>query len=498
MKKIALNPTDLGTINKYLVGGAAVGGGAALVTSLMNYINTLKDEAAGKNVHDDNTLVVNLADPNRKKQPVAAPAVKMAAAQEQPSLLRGGIALAGGALSGVGAYQLVRHMYQTMKKNRLESDLGNSQQMYLRLLDDEAGAADGRNKARRRTFIPGIQSSDEANKQASAAPGKPMGTAESIASLPVAATLLMSLASAVVANQALRKNFPYQTKPSRLTPRRVVVRHTDPVDAGEDEEFSPPPDTSLIPEKQAAFNDALEYLVDFVRHTESSGSEIADVVKAAAVGRYEDMIYTMRAYGTDAMFSGVKGEALTKAASTLDHLGEQLAVGLVVKSAALGPVIGVLAAAEFADINPGMLKFAAALPENVQTGLIDVLAGFRRVQRCDIFEGSVTTCFTSDPSVKEAHMIPGKVPQFDFAKLLAQSLATDGTPGPGQEGNEGSSLDSDPSQNSDGRKKEGDAPDGESKDQIDLLLGDGRSGRRNPYTSMIPHEQQDQKTGGSF
>ena len=62
-------PRDNQLMRKYLVGGAAIGGGTALVTSLLNYLGTLKDES-NETEPDNDTLYLNL----RKKRP----AVKMA------------------------------------------------------------------------------------------------------------------------------------------------------------------------------------------------------------------------------------------------------------------------------------------------------------------------------------------------------------------------------------------------------------------------------------
>ena len=73
MQKIALTPRSKELIKNYILGGAALGGSGALLTSLVNYMKTLKENGDPAGTEgDDSTLYVNL------------PANKMAAAQYFP------------------------------------------------------------------------------------------------------------------------------------------------------------------------------------------------------------------------------------------------------------------------------------------------------------------------------------------------------------------------------------------------------------------------------
>ena len=86
MEKIALTPRSKELIKNYLIGGAAMGGSAALLTSLINYINTLKQQApADKEREDDETLYLNV---NKSAADKAGPI----------DLTAGGLALTGGYL----------------------------------------------------------------------------------------------------------------------------------------------------------------------------------------------------------------------------------------------------------------------------------------------------------------------------------------------------------------------------------------------------------------
>jgi len=477
MKKAALSQADWHTIKKFLAGGAAIGGGLGLVTSLANYLKNLKQEADEETTQDDSTLYVNVGAP---------PALGKAAAEEGPSLMRGGVAMAGATLGGIGAYALVRKAYQALKKQQLQEELDSVQQVYTDMLQEEADSNNAVKRTRRSMFAPQL-------KSAAAVEDRPMSGTEKLFSTPIALTLLMGLASAAVTNQALKKSFPIKTKPSRLTPKRVVIRTVpkkdDPpaTEAETDEiaEASEPALDEFMPEKSADFHDAVEYLLDFTATIPGEGMDVSNLLKAATAGRYGEMRASLLHYGPEFMLDGIKGACLDKSAAAADPGRHMMAVSLIARSSTVGPVASIVAAAEFNEAFPGLTKYAAGLDENIQEALVGVLAGFRRVQRHDMMAGREGVYFQADGSKSAASLSELFNQDALLEKILEAGLENGGkkdvSPGDGSaEGllgsdDENSSTDVDVQD-----QRAGEFADG-NKDLIDQVLSPGKSGGKAPY-----------------
>lgn len=316
MEKHALSPTDIDLIKKYLVAGASVGGGAALFTSLLNQLNDIKEQ--DKNPLDSNTLKLVVKNPKASKK---EDAYKMAAADESSSFFRGPLAMAGGVLSTIGSYALVRHLYQKLKEKQLERELEQAQDKYVTGLE--------------------LSNEDLNNKNANA--GKPMGVLEALTSAPLAASLLLALGSGVVSYNALKKSFPdlKRGERERLGPKRVQVVYDNPGDE---------PDTvvSNIPiealEKTAAAN---AFLINTVVGF-GGDSDVASVVHTVANGFGDSVNATFAAEGINSVFE--------KCANTQTFVNDlesiNLAANWCARDPGVGPSLAVVAAAEFADKAP--------------------------------------------------------------------------------------------------------------------------------------------------
>ena len=66
MKKQALGPNDWPLIKNYLMGGAAIGGSAALITSLLNHLNEIKSE--NENPLDKDTFKLIVKSPKKEEK----------------------------------------------------------------------------------------------------------------------------------------------------------------------------------------------------------------------------------------------------------------------------------------------------------------------------------------------------------------------------------------------------------------------------------------------
>jgi hypothetical protein len=349
MKKIALTPRSKELIKNYLVGGAALGGSGALLTSLVNYLNTLKSQTKkDTDEEDDNTLFLNV---NAKK---AEDVNKSHAAD----FAAGGMAMTGGLLSTLGTYALVRKLYQNIKKKQLQEQLDKAQQ----------------------EFIQSAEAEGEAKRAAQAGPGTAMGLGEIGVSLPVAFALLSALAAGSITNMSLNKYFPRLKKKTDLAPKRIVIRKTP-----EEQEQQP----ELEEEKNAydkiaqeeQESDALDFLINICMGSKAaSQSELVDIVHAVAQGRGADFTQHLLEYGFDSALDTIKGAG--EVPITAER--KQYAISYCTKSAALSPGVALLAAAEYNDMAPRFTKISSLQNEEAQHTLFKIAGLFGAVNRRDV------------------------------------------------------------------------------------------------------------------
>lgn len=342
MEKIALTPRSKELIKNYLIGGAAMGGSAALLTSLINYINTLKQQApADKEREDDETLYLNV---NKSAADKAGPI----------DLTAGGLALTGGLLSTLGTYALVRKMYQNIKRKQLQEELDRAQQSFLNTAEEEGEA-----------------------KKTAAAGGQPMGLAELSWSSPVAFALLSAIAAGALTNKALEKTFPRIKKPKDTAPKRIVIRK-NPEQEEEIEEEKNAYDKVASAEQ---YDDGLEFLTHLCMGSKSAAdSELVDIVHAVAQGRGPELTSHILEYGFDSAMDTIKGASENKISATQ----KQAAISYCVKSAALNPIVSMLAAAEYNDMAPKFTKIASLQNEECIETLLKIAGTIGAINRAEM------------------------------------------------------------------------------------------------------------------
>ena len=345
------NERDSQLIKKMLTGGVALGGSAGLAASLANYIKTLNSERASS-ADDDDVMYVTLP-PEAQKT----------------ASLGGAVALTAGGLGTLGSYAAVRKIYQAMKKKRYQEMLDSAQQGYVDTLDEEQ------------------QSKKEA------ADGKPMGFMELLTSIPWAAPLVLGLGSGVVTHKLLDDAYPTVKKDdiNRSKPKRVVIRrrNTPPTAASGDE-------AELEEEgsdKGASFtldydlDDGAEFLLHMITSSEKSASvsELPDLIHAIASGRHAEL-ESASLNGTELVFETVKGASENEVSLVTKELAHILAI----KSAGLGHSVKLMAAAEYNNMAPGMMKLAASFPEHIQEALAGITclygAALRKEASADILK----------------------------------------------------------------------------------------------------------------
>jgi hypothetical protein len=411
IKSAKLSPRDLDLIRNFLIGGAAAGGAAGLATSALNHAQTLTKEQPSS-ADDDDTLYLNMP---RNKQAV----------------IGGGLALAGGSLAALGSYAAVRKIHQAIKKKRLQEQLDLAQRGYVGVVENEADFAKG------------------------ATQGKPMSLFEALTSSAVAVPLLLALGSGVMTHKALSQAFPSPRKRLTTGPRRVVINKR------EDEE----------PVKAAAYSsdDGMEFLLNLVLGTkEAHLSELPDLVFALAQGREAELSSLSRAQGVDAMLSMTKGASLLP----LDEKLRTMAISYAVKSAEFGPLIKVMAAAEFANAYPVFFKMAGELPRGLAEPLAGLISVLGAAGRADVFEGHLR----ANTELEDA-------PAHKIASILQSVLGQ-------QEAPSEQLTDAQDTDNSGGEDEDDPTVD---KDLIDQILS-GADDERDEVITVEPERQQARHT----
>ncbi len=182
---------DKQLLKKFLIGGAAAGTAVAGTAGLLDYVKYLKNKADMENNPnrlDNDTIYIDKTIPGVTKT----------------AALNSGVALAGGALTGLASFVAISKMYQLMKKKQLQKDMDAAQSVYTDTV------------------------------QKSAADGKGISTPELVGSaMPVGALILAGLASGAITYQSLRKSFPSLADSRKRkdvldeNPSRVETRYVD-------------------------------------------------------------------------------------------------------------------------------------------------------------------------------------------------------------------------------------------------------------------------------
>lgn len=337
---------------KMLVGGAMAGGAAGLATSYGNQIRDLND-AANESVEDP---VIEI--PSEIGQPLNT---KMAGADifegkeaappnhvnRPPGIGALALALPTLGIPAVLSYAAARKMYQKHKKEELERELGDSQEAYQEAL------------------------SKMANSPLSDPEGRPLQGLENWGMLAAGAVPLSGLAAAYMTNKLLDRSFPVAKKPKST---KIRIRRQAPEPPAEAHDSETAEEGPIIDvegeeiEKEAAWleldrSDATEFLVRTVLGNEkvASVSQLPALLLNGSVDHQRTSnIFLFR--GPEAGFDHVKEASGTSWSDTLDRAA---GISLMTKSAAVGPTVALLAAAEFADAHPMLCSQARAIDPRV-------------------------------------------------------------------------------------------------------------------------------------
>jgi hypothetical protein len=320
---------------KFLGGGAALGAGAASAVELANWLKTMHADSSQEQTSDDDTIYVNV--PKKKA-----------------GLMDSGIAVTGGILSTAASAMLVRKLSQMLKKKQMQRRLDDAQQIYTGAIDRES-------------------------EKVAEADGRPMSKGEGAWGAASAVPVLLAIASGALSYNALNKYFPEAapTKNRSLKPRRIVMRYQDeePLEEGVSKEAS----FDLTADDLEDSNAFLVRIAHGLVKESGVASDLGDFIGAVQAGRNDEICHLLNDGLDEAAFDAVKG-ASCEAPSIVDTV----AYGALAKSARLGPLVELLAAAEiFEHIPRATVKFASNFTAAQSAAWAKIAATFERAFRED-------------------------------------------------------------------------------------------------------------------
>ncbi|MEG1542900.1 MAG: hypothetical protein RR382_00050 [Tannerellaceae bacterium] len=354
-------------LKNYLIGGAALGGGTALLTSFINYIRSSNADVARD---DDDTMVVKLK-PNLPD----ADLEKEANASAMDAGINTGVAIAGGAASLIGSYLAVKKVYNYFMKKQVEADLNKARVAQINALGYEA-----------------VKQASEGGADAT----NPLSTWESLVGGGVSLALLTALGSAVVGYNALDRTFPLD-KPvdNKRKLRRIVVQSDPEVKSASAQSF------------EVTSNDGLEFMYRQIYLEKRANSDICGIIGALGSGYSDDVLSVCREYGFDAACDMCKQAACVE----LSPMQETLAITALANLECISAPASVRASAEWANSHPDLWKAASALNPSARDNLESAICILGHAVRGEISSDYVR------PNVKVASAVVDSVLEKAIGKL---------------------------------------------------------------------------------
>jgi hypothetical protein len=396
-----MSPRTKHLVKNFALSGASLGGGAALLTSAINYVKYLREKAQRDKGtdFDDSVMYVDVPLDGTTKN----------------AAFGGGAAMTAGVLSTLGTYMVGRHLYQKMKKKKLQKDLDETQKLYWNKLVEQSGM----NKRASAPVVSGER--------------KPMSPGEALVSSPIAATLLAAVASGIITNRVLDKNFPLPTKKLHEgRPKSIRVRYTKDgkpvggqtpiaigtsgdIEEGDTVKTSSYEDFDQVTE--ADLRQSEMFLCDISLGMAEDKSYLPDLIFAVAQGRQDEIENHMTEFGTVSALEMVKGASDTTVPST----ARKMAISMAINSEVLRPVVATLSAAEFMERCPNFVKMASVLPIPDRVGLTKVGAAINASELDSVID-NVTAETSTEPQEVEESELEEMSPKELMRRLIAREM----------------------------------------------------------------------------
>lgn len=335
MIKRAFTDEDWALITKYALGGLGIGGAAALATNLIDYIKNMNRlHSSDPSDADDSTLYIKVKNPTEKKASNDS--------VDRNVMFSGPAAITAGALSALGGWALVNAIYKKMMLAEAQKELDEAQNQFIDLNGYER-----------------VKSASDRVR------AKSMGGLTNLLSLLFSVPGLFSIASGVIAYNALDKYFP-EKKKQVTSPRRIKIVSEDTTAGdsvgpdyntnGTSDQYSAP---ALDKVAGVTESDGVEFMIRSIVTSGMRNSDIANMVGDVAQSGSNSFEKLATTIGFENAISATKG----RASNNLDPLTEQLAITHLAKSASVGPQVAITAAAEFAETFPTIYMTAASLSD---------------------------------------------------------------------------------------------------------------------------------------
>ena len=236
----------------------------------------------------------------------------------------------GMALAAYLGYSGVNKVFNRVREKRLQKELDLAQQVYI-------------------DKISGPPVDDIKSASVKSAISRPTFAMTVAKALP----LLIALGTAVAAYRVLDKHSPLPKK-TGVKPKRIVLRSNN-----KRTEDSIPEDTS---------SDDVEHLIraTMAKESRANANGMHDLVTYVSNGGLTAFKSNFKNYGMDTALTMIKGARQDGGSA----LSKNLAIRVVSTDELLKPSVGLLAASEFYDMSPGIMKSAQAIPEDVQEALL--------------------------------------------------------------------------------------------------------------------------------
>lgn len=353
-KEIEKRAVDLPTVLKYMGGGALLGGGTAATAALVRLLLTLNEEKNRESDTslDDSTIYINLKGTGKKQKK----AEKKASESEETHVKKAvdsdtaALSYLGMALAAYLGYTGVNKVFNRVRERRLQKELDLAQQVYIDRMEGPPA---------------GLDVKEASIKSAISRPTFAMTVAKAL-------PLLIALGTAVAAYRVLDKHSPLPKKVS-TKPKRIVLRSQ----GGRKE--------SPIPGELNA--DDVEHLLRTTMAKESRANDngMHDLVSHVGAGGFDSFKSDFKKYGFDTALSMIKGARFENKSA----LGKNMAISLISRDKVLQPSVAVLAASEFYDMSPGMMKSAQALSEDIQEALLKTAREFLNNNNAEIYDSVI-------------------------------------------------------------------------------------------------------------
>jgi hypothetical protein len=431
-------------VRNMVSGGLALGAGTGAIVALLNYLKSVKEEAALEDEarQNDDTLYI--------------PAVKSAADGGVNRWLAPGLAVTGGILSAGGAYALTQSIYNYLQKKHRQ-----------KMLDEAQGEAL-------------LASDEEIAKAAATAPAAAkMDFYDLATAFPVAIPLLAAMASGGVAYAALKKTFPTVKSPKSKYPKRIrqVTQDGSVEELPEEDPLAKSAaDHVAEADLEAAAMEFLILAVDQASHEKSAAFRVtSDILNRVAKDGIEGVVEIQKAGGLEALVESVRGASDVPA----DLPNKVLAAAVLCKSARLAPVVSMIASAEFQELAPDLYETALSYGEDH----LDKMAGIAPLLQLAYFRPlMLDKSAMSNPLLAQLGQMPGMMPggPLDPAALagLDEAALTSDVNGSGAEDSEGEDL--------------GDEDEvARDEDPVDLLFAE--QGEASPILDPVGEETEEEE-----